>query len=288
MLFGGYLNQTSCYSFSTLSQKWTKLQDLPSERVHHGSAVIGNSVFLVGGWNNNTVDKYNTVSEEVTRINVGNKPTLSAARSYSSFGMCVYRGDSLLIASGCPNNRSEITKSCFLFDTKTQAVREVGSLNDGRAKHVLVNFDDEIFCIGGHSINWRGVETYFTSIEKFNPITEEWRISHLKLIKGRFSHQAVAHKQFIYVLGGNIGLRKRTDTIERIDVSAGQVELLDVKLKHARSDFAVAMVKSDLYIFGGEGCEDSTEVLNLETLEIKELPESPDLYYSFTACSLWV
>ena len=281
------MTKKSCYSFSTLTQQWTKLQDLPTSRHQHGSAVIGNSVFLVGGWNNDTVEKYDTVTEKFTEINLVKKSSLLAAESRHSFGMCAYETDSLLIASGCPNNNDEITKSCFLLDTKAQTAREVGSLGDGRAGHALVNLEEEIFCIGGHSINYMGVATYFSSIEKFNPITEEWMTSHLKLIEGRRDHQAVTYKQFIYVLGGRTEKDWCTDTIERINVSEGKVEMLDVKLRRWCSVFAVAVVKSDLYIFGSHGGGGSTEVLNLETLEIKEGVEPPESSHRFTACSLW-
>ena len=286
-MFGGaYGYEKSCYSFSTLSQKWTKLPNLPSARHQHRSAIIGNSVFLVGGRGNNAVEKYNTVTKKFTKVNVVKKSAFPAAESRISFGMCVYRTDSLLIASGCPNNKSEITKSCFLLDTKAQTAREVGSLNEGRGGHALVNFEEEVFCIGGSSINYMGVATYFSSIEKFNPVTEEWMTSHLKLIEGRRDHQAVTYKQFIYVLGGRTE-KGYTDTIERINVSEGKVEMLDVKLRRGRSVFAVAVVKSDLYIFGSQGGGGSTEVLNLETLEIKEGVEPPESSYRFTACSLW-
>ena len=46
--------------------------------------------------------------------------------------------------------------------------------------------------------------------------------------------------------------------------------MLDVKLKRGRGEFAVAVVNSDLWVFGGRGGWDLTEVLNLETLEVKE------------------
>ena len=65
----------------------------------------------------------------------------------------------------------------------------------------------------------------------------------------------------------------------------GKVELLDIKLKYGRSRFAVAMVKSDLYVFGGLGSMNSTEVLNLKTLEIREGVKLPNSAYGFTVCS---
>ena len=293
MLFGGDFNETSCYSISTLSQQWTKLQDLPSKRYYHGSAVIGNSVFLVGGYENNTIEEYNIVTKKFTHVYSMKMSLFLSAISRHEFGISVYKGDSILIAGGDDSKSIFVLfnalNNCFVLNTKTTAIRDVGSLNSKRRGNVLVNFKGEIFCIGG----WNTADRYLNSIEVFDATTEEWKNSNLKLDIARFNHQAVAHKQFIYVLGGSIGYAKYTDTIERIDVSAMKVEMLSVKLKHARSLFAASKVNNDLYIFGGRVKDGnsltettSTEVLNLDTLEIKEGVEIPILNHGFTACSL--
>jgi len=211
------------------------------------------------------------------------KSLFSSAISRHSFGITNYVGESLLIAGG-KDDKYEPTDNCFVFDTKTKAIRDVGSLNTKRLGNVLVNFKGEIFCIGGYR--------KLNSIEVFDATTEKWKTSSLKLNIARSCHQAVAHKQFIYVLGGFIE-RGCTDTIERIDVSAGKVELLNVKLKHARSRFASCKKNKNLFIFGGVvkngnswTTTSTTEVLNLDTLEIKEGVEVPIPDHSFTACSL--
>jgi len=208
------------------------------------------------------------------------KSLFSSAISRHSFGITNYVGESLLIAGG-KDDKYEPTDNCFVFDTKTKAIRDVGSLNTKRLGNVLVNFKGEIFCIGGYR--------KLNSIEVFDATTEKWKTSSLKLNIARSCHQAVAHKQFIYVLGGFIE-RGCTDTIERIDVSAGKVELLNVKLKHGRCRFAASKMNKNLFIFGGwvgyGSTTSTTEVLNLDTLEIKEGVEVPIPDYGFTACSL--
>ena len=287
MLFGGLNNRTSCYSFSITSQQWKKLQDLPSKRCWHCSAVIGNSVFLVGGYKNSTIKEYNIVTQKFTRVSSMKRSFFSSGICRSGFGMCVYKGDSLLIAGGKDDN-DETTNKCFVFNTNTKAIRDVGILNIKRFGNILVNFKGEIFCIGGYS----PTGGYLNSIEVFDATTEEWKTSSLKLNIVRGGHQAVAHKQFIYVLGGYNRSVRYTDSIERIDVSAGKVEMLSVKLKHARSLFAASKHNNVLYIFGGEvkygniwAITNSTEVLNLDTLEIKEGVELPIKNDGFTACS---
>ena len=284
MLLGGFRNKNLCYSFSVSSGHMTNLQHLRSPRLYHGSAVIGNSVFLVGGYKNRTIEKYDIDTKIFTCVSLMKRSLFESAIPHCNFGICIYRGDSLLIAGGY-DSKCKMTKNCFVFDTKTKAIRDVGSLKTKRSGNALVNFKEEIFCIGGHDL------TCLNSIEKFDAATEKWKTSNLKLNVARSNHQAFAHKQFIYVIGGKIESYKCTDSIERIDVSAGRVEELNVKLKHARSVFAASKVNNSLYIFGGQyrdsySLMSSTEVLNLDTLEIKEGVELPIADYGLTACSI--
>ena len=199
MLFGGHYNRTSCYSFSTSSLKWTKLPDLPSERSYHGTAVIGNSVFLLGGFKNSTIEEYNHVTKKITHLCSMKRSLFSSAISRNEFGLCIYKGDSLLIAVGC-DDKGETTNNCFVFNTKTNAIRNIGSLNTKRRANALVNFEGKIFCIGGY--NGAG---YLNSIKVFDATNEKWKTTDFKLNDARSHHQAVAHKQFIYVLGGDMG-----------------------------------------------------------------------------------
>ena len=282
MLLGGYRNGKSCYSFSITNQQWTKLQDLPSQR--NGSAVIDSSVFLVGGYKNSSIAEYNTVTNKFANVCTIKRSLFSSAICRDSFG---FKGNSLFIACG-EDDKHVATNNCFVFKTKTKAIRDVGSLKFNRSGNVLINFKGKIFCIGGYN----GSDIHLNSIEVFDATTEKWKATDFKLNIARSYHQAVANKQFIYVLGG-YNRSGFTDSIEKIELSAGKVELLSVKLKHARSLFAASKIDNDLYIFGGrvrDGSSNtttnSTEILNLETLEMKEGLKVPTLDHAFTACSL--
>ena len=290
MLFGGFYKEKSCYSFSIASQQWTKLQNLPSKRYYHSSAIIGNSVFLVGGYKNSTIEEYETVKKKLTKTSKMKWSLVSSTVFCNEFGITVYEVDSLLIAGGNDYAASvnNATNECFVFETKTNSKRYVGSLNTKRLGNVLVNLKSEIFCIGGYN----STDRYLNTIEMFNATTGNWITTDFKLNIGRCRHQAVVHKQFIYVLGGNIGYEEYTNTIERIDVSSGKVVILNVRLKQARSAFAACKANNNFFVFGGEVKDgnsltstSSTEVLDLETLEIKEGVELPISNSYFSACS---
>ena len=259
--------------------------DLPSGRWYHAIACIGKSVFLVGGYKNSSIEKFNVITRTFEKVSLLKKSRFSRPICRSSFGMCLHGTDSLLIAGGWVDDRDATTDHCFVFNTQFFTFWDVGSLETERCGHVLVNFNKEIFSIGG----WKR-DDYLSSIEVFDASTENWKNTELKLVTGRRHHQAAVHKQFIYVLGGECR-SCILDTIEKIDVAKRKVEVLKIKLKSKRSRFSVTKIKDDLFIFGGRtednwGATNSTEVLNLETLEIKEgvKLQLPDR--SFAACSL--
>ena len=61
---GGYVNTGSCnvaYLFDPLTNKWTQLASLNTERpVDHKVSVINNKIYVIGGANTNTVEEYST------------------------------------------------------------------------------------------------------------------------------------------------------------------------------------------------------------------------------------
>ena len=242
------------------------MPDLPSDRASHCSAVVGKCCFLVGGYGNKTIDKYDLVTKTVT--------TVASMKTHRfEFGMCLHKSNQILVAGGCTyvdphySRRAEAcwsADSCFLFNTATNSLKEVGSMNSKRRGPALVNCEGDVYAIGG--IEER---EELTSIEKFDSITETWTtVADLNI--GRRMHRAVAHKHFIYVFGGEktVGFhREPLNSIEKIDTRTNSVELLNVTLFSPRCLFAVAPIASQVYILGG------TDISKLETFEIFDLEQ---------------
>ena len=187
----------------------------------------------------------------------------------------------------------QLTNAVF-FNTNYKTFKEIATMKTKRKRHVLVNLEGIVYCIGGKNERYEDLNT----IETFDPVTEQWKMSDAKLHVSRQDHQAVAHQHFIYIFGGYIeGARssdiicdKYSDTIEKYNLLTGQIELLDVKLRVGRCQFAVGKIDSDVYIFGGRnyhGNADEMEIFNLETGEIRQFSENiPFSDFCFTACVL--
>ena len=272
MLFGGEDNEKSCYLFSPSTQQWTRLPDLPTERRSHNALKINNSIFLVGGSDNNTIEQYEVSSKTFKKV-------ATMKKCLVSFGISLYNNQSLLITGRYDSN------DCFLFNTSSKQFKNLPSMNIKRKGHVLVNVSGIIYSIGG----WNGEDEFLSSIEEFHPSTEEWKISAFELKKARSFHQAVAHKHFIYVFGGRCkNLPLRTRMIEKINTVTKRVEIIATKLPVAISHFEVAKVDEKALLFGGvTGVwypTDSVEIFDLNTEQIEQGVKMP--FSGFTACVL--
>ena len=109
------------------------------------------------------------------------------------------------------------------------------------------------------------------------------------LVIPRYFHQAVVHKNSIYIIGGTDGSDERTDIIEKFDLLTERIDFLNVKLKIARSSPAVAKYMNDLYIIGGytgNGNTPTVEIFDLDKEEMREGKELPVADLDFTACVL--
>ena len=278
LLFGGWKEKKSVYSYSPASKQWKKLPDLPSDRASHQSIAIDRHIYLVGGDKNKTIDRYDPVNKTVSTVASMESPIFS-------FGMCLYKGNQIIVAGGC-TDQNDVSNSTFLFDTTTNSFKEVGKMTSGRRAFVLVNCCNTVYAIGGFSTEY----DYLRSIEEFDPITESWKKVKAKMKVARSSHQAVAHKHFIYVFGGKkkvFGSARVLDSIEKINTKTNYVELLTVKLEWPRMQFAAASKSSQVFLFGGHFSYYLTktfEVFDLEQENILEGKDVPTENNDFTAC----
>ena len=276
MLFGGRESKKSCYLFSPSSQQWTRLPDLPTERCSHNALKISNSIFLIGGRGNNTIEQYKVSSKTF-------KVVATMKKCLTNFAISLYNNQSLLITGGV--NELTVIRDCILFDTSSKQFKNLPSMNIIRMGHVLVNVGGIIYAIGG----WNDKDNSLNFIEEFHQSTEEWQTSTLELQIARSGHQAVAHKHFIYVFGGECKNDLLTSTIEKINTETKRVEIIATKLLVERTEFAVAKVGEKIHILGGSTVykkTDSVEIFDLNTEQIEQGVKMPIKNAHFSACVL--
>jgi len=83
----------------------------------------------------------------------------------------------------------------------------------------------------------------------------------------RYEHASIYHKGAIYVIGGRESATQALDTIEKLTLSTGQWETLNVKLSQPLTKVGVIKVKDEAYIVGGE-TSDGTPVSEIQVLDL--------------------
>ena len=224
-------------SFSPANKQWIRLKDLPSERTYHGSIVVNDSMYLVGGVRNKDIDKYEAATKTFVTVN-----SMDTVRN--RFGMCLYNEDSIIVAGGIVDCLE--TKTSFLYNTRYNNIKKLGDLNEGKCGLVLINCLGIIFAIGGFPAG-KG-----NQIEKFNSSKNIWEKLSVKLKVGRFQPRAVAHNEFIYIFGGQNALESMESSVEKYNTKTNQITTIDSSLLLARNCFAICKINSEIFLMGGD------------------------------------
>ena len=277
LLIGGYRNRKGFYSFSFVSEQWTRLQNLPGVRLCHASVVMNDGIFIVGGLSNKYIDRFDVSTRTFTKVN-------SLKESRRDFGICQYDSQHFIFAGGRDYDNRVTLKTSYLYNITTNSFSQVGNLKTKRSGLVLIKSENgDIFAIGGANKQFETLKT----IEKFDKQSRTWKVIPTKLKIGRFEPRAVAYKHFIFLIGGNQQNYKMTNSIEKIDTTTGEVEVIQTKLRQARNCFAVAKHGHLVYIIGGitNGSEvaSTVEILNLKYETVQEGKSIPFEDEAFTA-----
>ena len=121
MLIGGTNKGNKIYSLSFLSEQWTLLEDLPYWRHYHGSVKVKDSLYILGGNHNTSIDRFD--------LNTRNFSTVNSLDEYRRFfGVCQYDENYFMFAGGFVNYRV-LTNTCYLYNVTTNLLKEVSSLN---------------------------------------------------------------------------------------------------------------------------------------------------------------
>ena len=253
------------------------MRDLPSKRFYNGSVAIGQNAFIVAGFFNNTIDKYDKNTNTLQTVNTIHKTS-------NHFGICTIK--SVILISGGYDG-SNYLKTCFLYKPISNNFEPIAIMNVENRGHALVNMNNKfVFSIGG--LNHQ--DGYLNSIEKYDPDTNKWTIVDQKLNIARSFHQAVTYKHCIYIIGGETRGHNVVDSIEKINTIEGTTSIIKTKLKMARKSFALAKINEKAYIIGGSNVNfnetDTVEIFDMENETITDGISIPFADYSFSACVL--
>ena len=272
ILVGGRKEGTALFSSSSTRQEWTELRKLPSSRTNHGSVVIKNTLYTIGGVGYENIDKYDAATKSFVTVR-------SIDTYIFEFGSCNYNEDSIMVAGGYFNYRK--TNRSFVFNTSSNVIWKLGDLNESKYGLVLVNCLGTVYAIGGY-----GDGVCKKLIERYNPKENKWEKLTTSLIIGRYHHGAVSHNELIYIFGGRNEHGKAEDSVERFNTNTSEIELISSRLSVPRLLFGICTLGNDVYICGGLTVLKNTEtveVFNLNTEQFRFGKNLPFADYGFTA-----
>ena len=227
---------------------------LPGSRAYHGSGVLGNKLYVFGGYSPNqredTGDRQclnSTFSFDINRRSWKRVGQMHERRIYT--GYCTYKG--FLYALGGHNftvGAGTRLNSMERFNTETNQWEQLSPMRYQRSDLAVAAVDGKIFAVGGFS-----GQDQMSSVEIYDIETDTWSIGP-PLISPRSGHQAIVVDKKIYVIGGfrTNPNSERLRTVEVLDLeSYFPVWKQGKPMRCPRSNMGVTLYKDKIWVCGG-------------------------------------
>ena len=236
VLTGGFLKSESTEGFVPASRTWVSLPMMPFSRVHHGAAVCGGLLYVMGGKESAPVCCFNPKQNKWSTLNF----SLDKKKDCSVTAF----NDELYVIGG-----EDSWHDVQIYNPILDNWRKGASMETYRAGHsaVLLQEHKIIYVMAGHD-----GEVCQNSVECYNPLTDQWA-KIPSMFKVRRSAAAVAVGRKIVIVGGFADMKNTTiePSCEIFDTSTNQWSLVpSLSIHHAAS--GIVSIGDTVYLFGGE------------------------------------
>ncbi len=192
-------------SYDPATNEWTELTPLPAGRSSHDAVVIGDRVYVAGGWN--MQDGQDTVwHKDVLVADLTKSPLVWEAIAVPFQRRAVSAGEwqGKLVVIGGMQNRGGPTRVTGIYDPETQAWTE-GPAVQGDA---MDGFGSSAFAVG----NTLYVSTMSGKLQKLSADGKAWEVIG-ELRRPRFFHRMLptAEGQLVFVGGASMESGKVTE-----------------------------------------------------------------------------
>ena len=225
------VNNTSCFVPAT--KTWVSLPMMPLARAHHGAAVCGGLLYVMGGMCSAPVCSFNPKENKWSTLDI----TLN--RKYCSV---TFYNDELYVIGG-----EDSWHDVQIYNPVFDKWRRGTSMETARAGHCAVVLKEHIYVIAGND-----GEICHNSVECYNPLTDQWaEISSLSEVRRSATAVAVGGK--IIVVGGFGDMTNTTiePSCEIFEPSTNQWSLVPSLSIH-RAASGIVSIGDTVYLFGGE------------------------------------
>jgi len=238
---------------------WETVKPMPSPRSEFGAAVVGGTIYVVGG-----IDGYFRTLSSAMAYDIG----ADAWREIPRLPQAIHHpavtsdGKKVYVIGGLTGLASRPTDDVFAFDPEKNAWEQLGRMNDFRGAAAAAALDGRVYIMGG--MTTAGPDN---SMEYYDPSRSGW--NGLKSMPSARMHLAAAAAGGkIFALGGRRGsVAKNFGTAEAYDPKAEEWQTLP-EMAMPRSGHAAAGRDGLVYVFGGES-KDGT-IAGVEVLDAKK------------------
>ncbi|KAA9007705.1 hypothetical protein F4V43_04285 [Paenibacillus spiritus] len=260
------IKQKTTYVYDPSSDLWSKKSDMPTARAAATAAVVGNKIYVIGGYYDNASGTpVRTPKVEVYSPDSDTWTTTTPMKAGRSWAASAVVGDNIYVVGGATDiNVFVSTVEAFntttgVWSTKTNlpviANGPVGAVNNGK-----------IYILGGLKTPTTPQITSDT-IYEYDPILNIWE-AKANLQNAPHGAAVATLNGKIYILGGKNGSTVLS-TVQIYDPAKNNVSSF-TNLTDSRYQSGAAVVNGQLYIVGGSTGATNGTLKTVETITIEE------------------
>ena len=263
---------------------WEQRTDMPTPRSAVSTSVVDGKIFAIGGaqmkkikhsrgWGLEakkltTVEMYDPATDTWTQ-----KADMPTPRSYLSTS--VMDGKIYAIGGMSSSNEKWRLETVEVYDPLTDTWAKAKDITHPRSCTAISVVNGEIYAIGGRG--WSGIQKepdpYLSSVEVFNPKTNQWQ-KRTEMPAPKTSHTASVINGKIYVIGGYVeegNKVKNLATIESYD-PATDCWTQEQDMLIGKSGHTTEVIDGKIYIFGGSSRFSRDPLTSVEVYDPSAVP----------------
>ncbi|BHF69621.1 hypothetical protein SprV_0301266700 [Sparganum proliferum] len=221
-------------------------------RVYAGCVLVGNRVYLVGGFDGTNALKSTLCYDFEVDSGWYEISCMYEKRYYVSVA---YASRYIYALGGHNGENQGRLDTAERYNLDENLWQPIASMNRVRSDAAAAELKNRVYVAGG----FEG-RRYHDSAEYYDTEANQWTlISRMHSPRGGIS--LAAHGGYIYAIGGNDG-NSRLRSIERFDPEQGKWEIVG-QMSRRKSNLSSAVLGDDIYIIGGWSDEPEAGILSL-------------------------
>ncbi|XP_044731886.1 kelch-like protein 10 isoform X2 [Chrysoperla carnea] len=226
-------------TYDTRADRWVKVEEVDptGPRAYHGTAVIGFSIYVIGGFDGmdyfNSCRCFDAVEKSWKEI-----APMNARRCYVSVAVL---GDIIYAMGGYDGHHRQNTAE--KYDHHTNQWSLIAPMNMQRSDASACTLNDKIYITGG----FNGQECMH-SAEVYDPDVNQWT-TITPMRSRRSGVSCIAYHSHVYVIGGFNGISRMCSGEKYNPVTNTWSQIPD--MYNPRSNFAIEVIDDMVFAIGG-------------------------------------